>query len=313
MTLCVNPSCNNESNREADRFCRVCGSELLLRSRYRPVRFIGEGGFGRTFLAVDQGQTSPQKCVVKQLSERTNVEGNREAKQLFETEALRLQQVGGHPRIPMLLDHFEQAGHQYLTQEYIDGWDLEAELAAEGTFDENKIWQVLVEVSAILRFVHERQIIHRDIKPRNIMRQHRGGHLVLIDFGVAKLLEQSDLKTGTLVGSPEYMAPEQVQGKVVDSSDLYSLGVTCVYLLSGRSPLELYSSANDFWYWREALPQGAQVGHRLGAILDRLLETPLENRFRSAKDLSFHLMACQVERNSQADAASSAQAASGPL
>lgn len=297
MTPCLIPSCNAKTNSRHDRFCRTCGKPLILQGCYRPVRAIGAGGFGRTFLAEDISQVNRPKCVVKQLSERPDSAGNGQAQRMFYQEAMRLQQLNEHPQIPKFLTHFEQDGYQYLVQQYIDGWTLKAEVERDGLFDEDKIWQVLMEISSILRFVHEQCIIHRDIKPCNIMRRREGGQLVLIDFGVAKLLKQGNLKRPvTLVGSPEYMAPEQAQGKVVNSSDLYSLGVTCMFLLTGRSPLELYSPANDYWYWREALPEGKHLSDRLGSVLDRLLQTPIDNRFPSAQALSFHLLACQSMR-----------------
>jgi len=297
MTPCLVPSCNATNNGDLDRFCSTCGQPLLLQERYRPIRSIGEGGFGRTFLAEDIGEAERSKCVIKQLFEQTSLAVRARAQRMFQQEAQRLQQLTDHPRIPKLISHFEQGSHQYLVQQYIDGWDLQSEVQTEGPFNEEKIWQVLIEISNILRFVHQNKVIHRDIKPRNIMRRRRGRQLVLIDFGVAKLLKPDVLKQSwTLVGSPEYMAPEQTQGKVVDSSDLYSLGTTCMYLLTGRSPLDLYSPANDCWYWREALPVGRQISSRLGSVLDCLLQTPIENRFPSAKALSFHLQACQSVR-----------------
>lgn len=297
MTPCLLPSCSASTNSERDLFCRTCGQPLLLQDCYRPICSIGEGGFGRTFLAEDTCQAERPKCVIKQLSKRTDTARNEQAQRMFYQEAMRLQQLNEHPQIPKFLTHFEQGAYQYLVQQYIDGWNLKSEVEQDGPFDEDKIWQVLAEISSILRFVHEQRIIHRDIKPCNIMRRREGGELVLIDFGVAKLLKQGSLKRpGTLVGSPEYMAPEQAQGKVVDSSDLYSLGMTCMFLLTGRSPLELYSPANDCWYWRDALPEGRHLSDRLGAVLDRLLQTPIANRFPSAKALSFHLLACQSVR-----------------
>jgi serine/threonine protein kinase len=298
MTLCLLPSCNTYAQRRGDRYCSNCGTSLLLKDCYRPIRSIGEGGFGRTFLAEDLSRADRPNCVIKQLSQRRDLQVNRQAQRMFRQEAMRLQQLGDHPQIPRLLDHFEQGNYRYLVQQHIDGWDLQSELQTQGPFHEDQIWQLLLEVSSILRFVHERRIIHRDIKPRNIMRRREGGGLVLIDFGVAKLLKPDGLKQSrTLVGSPEYMAPEQTQGKVFDSSDLYSLGVTCLYLLTGRSPLELYSPAYEVWYWREALPEGrGGVSDRLEAVLDRLLKTEVEERFTSAKALNFHLLACQSIR-----------------
>lgn len=292
MALCLVFRCSATNNAPGDRFCRTCGAPLLLKGRYRAIRPLGQGGFGRTFLAENVAQPDAPKCVIKQLHQLANSEANAQALRMFHQEAVRLEQLRDHPQIPKLLAHFDQGEHQYLIQEYIDGWDLQSEVQTEGAFDEAKIWQLLEEISQILRFVHQHRIIHRDIKPTNIMRRRQGGQLVLIDFGVAKLFKHSELaQTGTLVGSPEYMSPEQTRGKVVNSSDLYSLGVTCLYLMCRRSPLELYSPANDFWYWREALPEGRRFSPRLGEILDRLLQTPINRRFPSAQSLADHVAA----------------------
>lgn len=309
MTLCLAPQCG-ATNAPNDRFCRTCGKPLLLKGRYRAIRPLGQGGFGRTLLAQDTMLPDAPCCVIKQLNPVLKGHASEQALRMFRLEAQRLEQLRDHPQIPKLLAHFEADERQYLIQEYIDGWDLQSEVQTDGAFDEAKIWQVLWEIGSILHFVHQRKIIHRDIKPSNIMRRREGRQLVLIDFGVAKVFKRGKLSPiGTLVGSPEYMAPEQTRGQVVKSSDLYSLGVTCVYLLCQRSPLELYSPANDLWYWRDALPRGRQVSDRLAETLDRLLQTPISKRFTSARSLVFHLVTCRAAATREASAGEKATVA----
>ncbi|NJR70355.1 MAG: protein kinase [Synechococcales cyanobacterium CRU_2_2] len=285
MTICIIPNCNSEGNAEGDRFCRRCGAPLLLKGRYRPLRALGHGGFGRTFLAQDQDRPSQQLCVIKQLSSAASLEAK--TLDLFYKEASHLEELGGHAQIPQLLAAFTQGSEHYLIQEYVEGEDLHQEVLRNGCFAEQQIWQVLEEVAHILNFIHQRQIIHRDIKPSNIMRRKADGKLVLIDFGVAKLLSQTALqRSATVIGSPEYMAPEQTRGHIVPASDLYSLGVTCLYLMTLKPPLSFYSPAEDSWFWRETLDK--PVSDRLAETLDRLLYTPISKRFSSAKALSFH-------------------------
>lgn len=133
----------------------------------------------------------------------------------------------------------------------------------------------------VLKFIHDRQVIHRDIKPENIIRRNSDGRLVLVDFGAAKLVTGIDqYKTGTSIGSPEYVAPEQARGKAIFASDLYSLGVTCIYLLTQIPPFDLFDVANDCWAWRQYLTSG--VSDRLSQILDKLLQNAMSRRFQSA-------------------------------
>lgn len=117
------------------------------------------------------------------------------------------------------------------------------------------------------------------------MRRSVGGDLVLIDFGVAKLATNiRRLYTGTIVGSPEYVAPEQMRGKALPASDLYSLGVTCIYLLTAISPFDLFDIANDHWVWQENLPVNNSVSNCLCEILDKLLQNAVSQRFQSATE-----------------------------
>jgi serine/threonine protein kinase len=265
--------------------CQACGSKLLLKERYRAIKPIGQGEFGRTFLAIDEDIPSKPACVIKQLHLQTrSTHAHHKATELFYQEAVRLDELGKHDQIPSLLAHLEQNRLLYLVQEFVDGQTLTEQLAQQGAFQESQIWHLLRDLLPILKFVHDRQVIHRDIKPANIMQRQHDRKLVLIDFGIAKLVTASTTaKTGTIVGSPEYMAPEQTRGKALPASDLYSVGVVCVRLLTNVSPFDLFDSTNDRWAWRDFLPNDQTVSSDLGNILDTLLQNAISQRFQSAE------------------------------
>jgi serine/threonine protein kinase len=209
----------------------------------------------------------------------------REAQRLFEQEAVRLDDLGKHNQIPELLAHCEQDGRQYSVQEFIDGENLLQELKRSGRFSEAKIKELLLDLLPVLQFIHAGKVIHRDIKPENIIRRRSDGKLVIVDFGAAKLASQTALqKMGTTIGSAEYTAPEQARGKADFVSDIYALGVTCIYLLTQISPFDLYSDHEDKWVWRQFL-NGNVVSNDLGLILDKMLEKALGRRYRMIADV----------------------------
>ncbi len=287
MTYCVTPRCRVPENPDSDRFCMSCGAKLWLQDRYRPIQSIGKGGFGRTFLAVDEESLSKSRCVIKQLYlENPSPDVFQKAKELFLQEAVRLGELGTHPKIPTLLAHFEQNQQLYLIQEWISGKTLAEELTQNGVYNETQIWELLKDLLPILKYIHAHNVIHRDIKPANIIRRNEDNQLVLIDFGIAKLITDTALlHTGTMVGTPEYMAPEQIKGKAVWASDLYSLGVTCIHLLTQVPPWDMYDSINDGWVWRDFLLPERKVSDRLGRILDKLLQNSIKNRFQSVDEI----------------------------
>ena len=290
MTYCVTPGCFTPENPDSAKFCRSCGAKLWLQERYRPIQAIGSGGFGRAFLAADEDITRKTPCVIKQLyMENYRPEIFQKAKELFHQEAQRLDELGKHPQIPSLLAHFEQNQQLYLIQEWISGQTLDLELKEKGAYNETQIWEFLEEMLNILQYVHSHRVIHRDIKPSNIIRRD-DGKLVLIDFGIAKLLTDTALlKTGTIVGSPAYMAPEQIRGKAFWASDLYSLGVTSIHLLTQVPPLDMYDDPNDCWVWRDFLLPEIQVSNRLGKIIDKLLQHSIKERYQSADEVLANL------------------------
>jgi len=300
MSYCLNPDCPQPKNSSDARFCEACGRSLLVGDRYRSLELLGQGGFGRTFLALDEAYDlkihgSLAKCVIKQFfPAQPGDEKRRQAAELFRREADKLWELGKLPQIPELYDYLEADGEQYLIQEFIDGQTLEAELKAEGPFDELKIRQVLNSLLPVLQALHDRQIIHRDIKPTNILRRQSqrpedanlpgSGDLVLVDFGASKYVTPEMLsRTGTTIGSAAYAAPEQVMGKAVFASDIYSLGVSCIHLLTGMHPFDLYSASEDTWVWQDYRVN--PVSDRLTEVLNKMLQRATRDRFRRADDV----------------------------
>lgn len=300
MSYCLNPLCQQPDNPRSAIFCQQCGAKLVLDATqgepsgglYRAIALIGQGGFGRTFIAVDDRQPDRPRCVIKQFLPQYQGGGTLEtASRLFRQEATQLERLGQHPQIPALLTYFEQDGRQYLVQEYIDGRNLEQELAEDGPFTEAKIRQVLASLLPVLQFIHDHQVIHRDIKPTNVIRRSpsssgsaTGGtltDLVLVDLGAAKFATRTALaRTGTMIGSAGYAAPEQVMGRAEFSSDLYSLGVMCIHLLTGEHPFDLYSASEDAWVWQPYVVH--PVSDRLTQVLNQLLQRATSQRYRTA-------------------------------
>lgn len=259
--------------------------KAYLNERYRVLDLIGQGGFGRTFLAIEESHSVESPCVIKQLFLiAQNADLQQKVVEQFCQEALQLCELGSHSQIPQLFDFFEQDGCFYLVQEWIDGQNLEQELSESSPFNETEIRQLLHKLLPVLQFMHDHQVIHRDIKPANIIRQCFDRQLVLVDFGAAKCLTATELAhTGTMTGSAEYTAPEQLKGKAVLSSDLYSLGVTCLHLLTQQSLFALFDSSEDVWRWREFLDE--PVSESLGCILDKLLLPATRRRYQSATEV----------------------------
>ena len=283
---CLNPACLQPKNQSDDEVCQSCGSNLVLQGRFRAIKAIAQGGFGKTFLAVDEVKQSQPYCVIKQFfPQQQGINNTPKAAELFNQEASRLKSLGEHPQIPKLLAYFEQEQRQYLIQEFIDGRNLAEELAQEGVFNESQIRQLLNELLLILQFVHEQKVIHRDIKPENIIRRYSDGSLVLVDFGAAKHSATALVRTGTIIGSAAYAAPEQVRGKAVFASDIYSLGVTCIHLLTQVPPFDLFDGSEDTWAWRHYLSPKTPISNELGKVLDKMLQSATKQRYQSVHDV----------------------------
>ncbi len=287
MTCCLNPECQQPQNVDDAEFCLSCGAKLvpILRGRYRVMRAIGQGGFGKTYLALDRDRLNAQ-CVIKQFSPQ--VKGTKsldKAVQLFQQEAERLNELGEHPQIPTLLAYFEHEQRLYLVQQFVEGQTLLQETIQEGHFDERRIRAVLVGLLPLLKFVHDHQVIHRDITPSNIIRRAADHKLVLIDFGVAKLLSaETTGQPGTRIGTEGYAPMEQLRGgKAYPASDIYSLAATCIFLMTHVKPDDLYDPMEGRWLWRDRLhQQGGNISNVIAQILDKMLRDLVSERYPSA-------------------------------
>lgn len=290
MSYCVNPNCANPNNEPFAINCASCGSSLKLRNRYRASRPLGKGGFGATFLAADEGLPGFPSCVVKQLRPNTQSPSvMKMARELFEREAFTLGKIGSHPQIPRLLDYFEEDGNFYLVQEFVDGETLKQEFERRGVFSEIEIRKILAEIFPALGFMHENGVIHRDIKPANIMRRKQDGQLVLIDFGAVSSQinkpsgdeDPSGLLTNFAIGTPGFAPPEQMAMRPVYSSDLYATAMSCLYLMTGRSPKDLpHDPYTGEINWKSQV----KLSDRMRVVFEKLLQQSVSQRFRSAEE-----------------------------
>ena len=294
MSYCLNPACTNPENLPQDEICSSCGETLALNNRYRATRILGRGGFATTFLAVDQTLPGTPTCVIKQLRPViSKPEMGERARKLFQQEAATLGSIGHHPQLPRLLDYFELDQEFYLVQEYVRGSTLKQEVERLGPLSEPMVEALLRELLPILDYVHSQGMIHQDIKPANIIRRSIDNKLVLIDFGAVKAqvnqaastdsqAKEDITVTSFAVGTTGYAPPEQFAMRPVYASDIYSLGITCLYLFTGKSPKAwAYDQATGVLNWHNQV----DISPYLKDILDNMLAVSTQDRYQSAKEV----------------------------
>ena len=260
----------------------------ILASRYKIIQFLGSGGFGQTYTAEDTHRPGNPICVVKHLKPISSQTFYLEAsKRFFEKEAEALEKLGHYPQIPRLLAYFEEDNEFYLVQEFIQGNVLNPEFKPGRCWSENQVMQLLQEISEILHFVHSNGVIHRDLKPGNIIRRQEDNKLVLIDFGIIKEISmqltaaQSQMATSVIIGTAGYMPPEQARGKPRFSSDIYALGVIAIQAITGLTPQELKEDAQGEIEWQSH----TQINPLLGNILSSMVRYQFQDRYKSAKEV----------------------------
>ena len=261
-----------------------------LGGRYQIMRQLGEGGFGKTFLAQDRHLPGHPICVIKQLNPQVDdTTSLQTARRLFDTEARVLYQLGDHDQIPRLMAHFEDGQEFYLAQEYVDSDSLGDVLTSGEPWQQGRVIALLEDILRVLAFVHERDVIHRDIKPANLLCRRRDGRIVLIDFGAVKQVNSQffNPQTGRTnltisIGTQGYMPNEQLAGTPHFSSDVYAVGIIGIQAITGLHPKHLgqdpHTSELD---WQSTT---LEVEPALAEVLDRMVRYDFRARYPTAAE-----------------------------
>jgi serine/threonine protein kinase, bacterial len=266
-------------------------TSTLVNNRYRVVRELGKGGFGATFLVEDTQLPSGKRCVLKELMPIENNEGTYTLiKQRFEREAVILEELGNVSlQIPSLYAYFGENSKFYLVQEYVEGETIGDRIASQGVMSDAAVREWLSGILPVLACVHEKRIIHRDIKPDNIILRQRDHKPVLIDFGAVRETMGTQIHANgkstqsIVIGTPGFMPSEQAAGRAVFGSDLYSLGLTAIYALTGKIPQELPTDPmTGEVQWRSYAPS---VSAGLANVIDRAIVPGIQGRFQTSAQM----------------------------
>ncbi|BAY09111.1 serine/threonine-protein kinase [Calothrix sp. NIES-2098] len=267
----------------------------LLNNRYQVIQVLGAGGFGETFLAEDTHMPSRRRCVIKQLKPISNdPQTYQMIQQRFEREAATLENLGKtSDQIPELYAYFSENGQFYLVQEWIHGQTLRDVVQAKGQESETVVREILLSLLPVLDYIHSKGIIHRDIKPDNIILRFPDNKPVLIDFGAVKETIRSVVSSPGLpaqsmvIGTPGYMPSEQVLGRPVYATDIYCLGLTAIYLLTGKQPQELETDQQTGEIlWQEYAPN---VSASLAKVLNQAVKPHAGDRYTTASKMLYAL------------------------
>jgi serine/threonine protein kinase, bacterial len=263
----------------------------ILNNRYQILRELADGGFGKTFLAEDTLMPSGRRCVVKQLKPiGADPQIAQWVQDKFQREAALLEDLGDrNDQIPRLYAYFSEDSNFYLVEEWVQGQTLTDKVKQEGMLSETKVKDILVDVLRVLEYIQGKGIIHRDIKPDNIILRFADGKPVLIDFGAVKetmgtVITSSGRSTSSvIIGTPGYMPSEQSAGRPVFASDLYSLGLAAIYLLTNRQPQELQTDVQTGnIMWRQYAPN---ISSSFAEIIDRAIQPHARDRYLNAKSM----------------------------
>ncbi len=261
-------------------------------SLYPISQQLGAGGFGTTYLATNTLMPSRPYCVVKQLiPTSTDPQLQQLIQDRFKQEAIVLENLGreSNGMIPMLYHYFVEGGEFYLVQEYIEGQSLSDRIRSYGVFTETQVRQFLNDILPTLTYIHSKGIIHRDIKPDNIMVRQRDNKPVLIDFGAVKeimttvMTPSANTGRSIVIGTPGFMPMEQVSGRPVFASDLYALSLTAIYLLTGKTPGEIETdpqSGNINWQ-----VYAPNISPQLAEVLNKSIEYSPRDRYMNAPEM----------------------------
>lgn len=285
--------CEHQDNPEGSIFCRHCGQPIVedehFVGSYQILRTLGRGGMGTTYLAWDRNRTvqnAPMLLVLKEMN--ADMARIAKARELFEREARILKSLE-HPGIPKYYDFFVENNRKYIVMELIHGHNLEQFVNQRGAMDPNRTISWMIQICDILGYLHhlDPPLIHRDIKPANLMLRNLDSRLMLLDFGAVKELGTA---LETRIGVEGYSAPEQYRGKPCPQSDIYGVGTTIIFLLTGKAPMQYYRyQSNKFEFDIENIPN---LPANLAQVLKIACQAEPRDRYQTAQELAQALSTC---------------------
>jgi serine/threonine protein kinase, bacterial len=276
---------------EEKRSFGVRDKTMMLSNRYRIIQQLQSGGCAATFLAEDLFLPSNRKCVVKQFKPaQANQSSASHLRDKFKKEAEVLELLGNHDLIPELYAFFEENGELFICQQWIEGLTLTDKIHLCGRLDDDFVRDFLVCVLTTLEFVHSNGVIHRDIKPNNIILRQSDGMPVLIDFGIVKDLEDTVIGNnsnalGTMVGSKGYSSPKQMAGHSTYSNDLFSLGMVAIFLLTGQPPTTFIDPYSGLVQWWLSIPNWQTIHSDLFNTIQTAINQSPKVHFSTAEQM----------------------------
>lgn len=283
--------CSHTGNSPGNLFCIRCGQPLRVLQTigpYQVLKILGMGGMGTTFLVqpVDDSSKTPRLQVLKEMN--ADMEAIPKAQELFKREARILRSLN-HPGIPRLYDFFTENTKQYLVMELIQGQDLDRWVNQRGPLPPPQALHWMIQTCDILHYIHHHDppIVHRDLKPGNILVRNRDNQVFVIDFGAVK---EVSLVPGTRIAVEGYSAPEQGLGRPTIQSDLYGIGATLLFLLTGQSPLQFYKNLGHGY--RIELANILSIPSQVKMVIEKVTHPHPDRRFQSAQELKQALQSC---------------------
>ncbi|NIO48853.1 MAG: tetratricopeptide repeat protein [Candidatus Aminicenantes bacterium] len=306
------PKCNTENTSDSE-FCKKCATPLptskeipvtetletpkeelttgsTFAGRYQIIEELGKGGMGKVYKAQDTDLK--EKVAIKLL--KPEIAADKKTIERFRNE-LKFARKIRHKNVCQMYDLNKEEGAHYITMEYVDGKDLKSMIRMMGQLSSGKTIFIAKQVCEGLAEAHRLGVIHRDLKPQNVM-VDEDGNARIMDFGIARSLKTKGITaTGVMIGTPEYMSPEQVEGKEVDQrSDIYSLGVILYEMVTGRVPFEGDTPFTIGVKHRSEEPKdpkelNTQLPEDLNLVILRCLEKDREKRYQSAGEVRAEL------------------------
>jgi serine/threonine-protein kinase len=288
-------SCNHAGNAVDNLFCIHCGQPVYIEKtihQYQVLRVLGRGGMGTTYLVWNPNIAAPSEQprgalqVLKEMN--ADIASIPKAQELFEREANTLKTLN-HPGIPKFYDFFVEEGKKYLVMELLHGQDMEKRVRKRGPVAVEQAINWMIQTCDVLEYLHNREtpIIHRDIKPGNLLVQNLTNRVIVLDFGAVKAV---GMPSRTRIGAEGYSAPEQIQGRPVTQSDLFAIGPSLVFLLTGQNPTRHYKKGSSGY--RLTLPDIPEIPLRLRSVIERVTAPHLGDRYRTAEELAQALAGC---------------------